>query len=154
MTLLRPELVPSDLDPERVEYLAQLAARIFQYLYLNLDAQLLIDHFNELTGCAPNLLEQSVQLHSTNPREFVERLLAPRPGRIPDLTHAELRELIRRISQRECRSYEICFWFDILHANLPPHVYNRLDNAMNSPARSMTPEEMLIDAMSQPLPDV
>jgi len=152
MTLLRPELVPPNLDPERVEYLAQVAARIFQYLYLDLDAQLLIDRFNELTGCASNVLEQSLQLYSTNPREFVERLLAPRPGRIPDLTHAELSELIRRISEREGRPYEICFWFDVLHANLPPHVYNRLYNAMNWPARPLTPEEMLIDAISQPLP--
>ena len=152
MTILRPELVPPKLDPDRVEYLAQLAARIFQYLCLDLDAQLLIDHFSQLTSCAPNLLEQSVQLHSIDPREFVERLLAPRPGRIPDLTHAELSELIRRIIEREGRPYEICFWSDVLHANLPAHVYNRLYNAMNWPIRPMTPEEMLIDAMSQPLP--
>jgi len=69
-----------------------------------------------------------------------------------DLTHAELSELIRRIIEREGRLYEIGFWSDVLHANLPAQVYNRLYNAMNWPTRPMTPEEMLIDAMSQPLP--
>ena len=154
MTLLRPELVPLKLDPDRVDYLAQLAARIFQYLFLHLDAHLLIDHFNELTGCTPDLLEQSAELHATNPRDFVERLLASPPSRIPDLPHAEISELIRRIIEREGQPYERRFYDDILHANLSPQVYNRLSNAMNWPTRPMTPEEMLIDAMSQPLPEM
>src|SRR6266508_5361358 len=116
MTILRPELVPPKLDPDRVEYLAQLAARIFQYLYLHLDAELLIQHFSELTGCPPDLLDQSAELYATDPRDFVERLLAPSPGRIADLTHAELSELIRRITEREGRRYEIRFWGDVLYS--------------------------------------
>jgi hypothetical protein len=113
VAFLRPELVPPNLDPERVEYLTQLAAHIFQYLFLHLDAQPLIEHFTQLTNCAPDLLEQSLQLHGTDPREFVERLLAPRPGRIPGLTHTELSELIRRITTREGQTYEIAFWSDV-----------------------------------------
>ena len=139
---------------DRVEYLAQLAARIFQYSFLHLDAHLLIEHFSELTNCAPEMLEQSAELYADDPRDFVERLLAPPPGPIPDLTPAELSELIRRISEREGQTYELRFYDDILHANLPLQVYNRLSNAMNWPTRPMTPEEMLIDAMSEPQPEM
>src|SRR4051794_25126177 len=114
MTRLRPELIPPKLDPDHVEYLAQLAARIFQYLYLHLDAQILIDHFNELTSCTPDLLEQSAELHADNPRDFVERLLVPPPSRIPDLPHAEISELIRRIVEREGQPYERRFYDDLL----------------------------------------
>jgi hypothetical protein len=152
--MLRPELAPPQLESDYVEYLSQLAARIFSYLFLRLDAQLLIDHFCGLTGYSPTLLVSAAQLHVTNPRQFVEQLLVPNPGQIADLTDPELCELIRRIIEREGEPYELRFWEEIVRVNIPGQAYNRLYNSIYWPHRPMTPEEMLIDALRQPLPGI
>lgn len=149
---LRAELLPSPLDDAVVEELAQLAARMFQYMWLRLDITPVRDHLLQRLACAPARFDRLALLYEQDPRAFIRTVALPPPHYLPDLAHVELYDMIGRILAREEPPDIRDFWEAMLWANLPSSVYNRLHNLMYWSTRSLSPHEMLVEAFNEPLP--
>lgn len=115
---LRPELLPQSLDEAKVQRLAQLAAAIDgarpgsmgdEVAEFNREAQTTLT-FTDFQGIYGG------QDHDTWVRQV---LAAPYERRLPDVTRAELLELVRRVMENDGEEHEISFWLEMLALNIP-----------------------------------
>src|SRR5215469_10848208 len=115
---LRPELMPPTLDEERVARLAQLADHIDGALPGQWEKELA--EFNAEAGTDLEFLDfQGIyggQDHETWVRKVVA---ASHQRRLPDISHAELVELVRRVMEANGKEHEIDFWLGMLALNIP-----------------------------------
>ena len=152
---MRPELSPPSLDEARVARLAALAAQIdgahpgqWEDALTEFNAEagtaLAFSYFQGIYGG---------QDHTTWVRTL---LAAPHQRRVPDISHAELVELARRVMEADGEEHEVAFWVGMLALNIPdPQVSDLIfwpgeyfGDGNN--ARELTPEEVIDIALARP----
>ncbi|MDP9312162.1 MAG: hypothetical protein M3R24_14965 [Chloroflexota bacterium] len=137
--ILLPPPVPSDQVVALVTILAQ-CEQSTETTRANAIAAI-----NAMTGL--NLTPDDViaGLEAMDTCEFAESVLRPPARRIPDITRAELVELIQRVQGCGYNIGEIGYWIQLLEANLPhPSMVDLIFNSGTPKA----PEEILEEAQS------
>jgi hypothetical protein len=145
---LRYELMPPALDEAKVRHLAGLAARIDGARPGQWEDEL--DEFNREAGTALNFVDFQGIYGGQDHDTWVRKVLAePDCKRLPDITRAELLELIRRAAECHGEEHEVDFWLKMLAINIPdPRIADLIfwpgeylgdgDNL-----RQLTPEQIL-----------
>lgn len=115
---LRPELMPPPLDEAKVARLAELASRIDGANPGQWEDELA--EFNREAGTNLGFPDFQGIYGGQDHDTWVRKVLAERyQRRLPDITRAELVELVRRVMEAEGTEHEIDFWLDMLALNIP-----------------------------------
>lgn len=115
---LRPELLPPELDPQRVEHLTALVSSIDGGD--RHEVAPLLDEFNRLASTSFEFHQLQGILGSQDHDTWVRVVLAsPAVQLLPDITEPELVELARRVMDAEGSEHAIQFWLELLERNLP-----------------------------------
>jgi hypothetical protein len=150
---LRPVLMPPALDEAKVARLAGLAGHLDGAGPGQWEDELA--EFNREAGTELKY-EDFQKVYTWTDHETWVRIVLSRPAQrpIPDISRAELLELLRRICTADGREHEIDFWLGMLKANVPdPKVSDLLfwpgeyfGDGDNS--RELSPEQILDIALS------
>ncbi|WP_257459645.1 hypothetical protein [Archangium lipolyticum] len=128
---LRAALVPNEPDPERRAELKRRILEIEKVLERGEDASALIEAFNHDTGRSHDARFFLEYWRSRDLEDVVDEACQPRPGRVPDITRAELVEIVRRAMPTQPRfepRYE-SFYRELFEANVPrPHAASLIHN--------------------------
>ncbi|MEV4173746.1 hypothetical protein [Nonomuraea sp. NPDC049709] len=149
---LRPELLPPPVPRERVEQLGAQIDRIAELLEEGMmpEARQAVTTFNEQTGHRYEPEDFASYWESQDLEEIATNAARPVPPRVPDITRAELAEIVRRIMEADP---EADYFLALLEANvLHPHISDLIYWPPEE-LRSATPEEIVEAALSyRPIP--
>jgi hypothetical protein len=145
---LRPELMPPPLNEAKVARLAELAAQIDGANSGQWEDALA--EFNREACTAFGFADFQRIAGGQEYETWARKVLAiPLQKRLPDVTRAELLEMIRRVASAEGEDHEIDFWLGLLEINIPaPRISDLIfwpgeyfgDGNHN---RELTPEQVL-----------
>ena len=133
---LRPALLPPSVPSERLAELSRQADRIVGLLDRGEPVEREIAAFNAATGHACDRADFAAFAGAEDAEDFVLRALLPPPPRLPDITRAELIEIVRRIREHagETDHYLALFAANVPHPAAgdlifwpPPHLANASD---------------------------
>ena len=149
---LRPDLMPPVLDEAQVSYLAGLAAQIDGARPGQCEDELA--EFNCEARTALAFIDfQGIyggQDHDTWVRKV---LTVPHQRRLPDVTRAELVELVRRVRETSREEHEIDFYLEMLALNIPDQNVSDLifefEDDFDRNARDLSDEQVVDIAMSR-----
>ena len=157
MADLRRALMPPPLDPAKVDRLARLADEIIELINTRCEFRPSMARFNVEAGTDLTPGDFLAAAGVTETREFVKRVLTPKPERVPNITYDELLELMTRVCEGNGEESEIQFWIDLLQAHVP---YRSVSNLIYWPfgcpppdgAPTLTPKELLDAALANRAP--
>ena len=150
---LRAELMPPILDETKVARLSELAALIDGAGPGQWEDEL--EEFNHLAGTNHGHADFQGIYGGMDHETWVRAVLAePARKRVPDITRAELLELIRRVVTADGEEHETIFWLGLLETNVPdPRISDLIfwpgeyfGDGDNS--RGQSPEQILDIALS------
>jgi len=149
---LRPELCPPRFDERLVERLTWLADHLDGSLDETQNARL-VEEFNSKANTQLDWFDFQEIYGAMNHSEWVKEVLSRLHQKlVPDISRAELIEIVRRIVVGEGTESDIHFYVGLLQANLPSVQVSDLIfypklffNDKRSAQREMTPEE-IVDA--------
>ena len=143
MTELRPALSPAPVAAGRVAELRAAIQHIETLLDRGEPAGAEIAAFNAGTGHRSEVADFSSYHESHSIEQFALEAARPSPQRVPDVTRAELIEVVRRIMGG---GPDTDFYLDVLEANV---VHPRVSDLIFYPAGpEPTPESVVDEALS------
>jgi hypothetical protein len=156
---LRPELVPPRLDTAKIERLTRLAEEIIDLINARREFRPLLARFNVEAGTELTPGDFLASAGAMETRDFVERALMPKPGRVANITYDELLEVMTRVCEAQGSDSDIQFWIDLLQAHVPYRsVWNLIYWPFGCPppddAPSLTPKELLDAALANRPPAI
>ncbi len=140
---LRAILLPPPVPSDQVDALVTILAQFEQSTETTRANA--ITAFNTVTGRDLPHADIVAALEAMDIPEFAESVLRPPAPRIPDISRAELLELIQRVQGCGYDIGETGYWIQLLEANLPhPNIADLIFNS-RTPKK---PEEILAEAQS------
>jgi hypothetical protein len=126
-----------------VQRLTDLADQIVDYMNAGQDPAPLIATFNAATGQQLDLAAFHAAWEGSGTQVLVEASLRPAPQRVPDITDAELVDIITYLVKGHGSLGEQSYWLAFLDRNLPhPAISNLIYRQFDEP----TPAQILAEA--------
>jgi hypothetical protein len=115
----RSFLLPPPLDAQTVQHLTYLADQIAETMNAGHNPTTLIASFNVATGQQFDAAAFHGAWEGGGTRMFVETILRPPPQKVPDITDAELLEIITYLVEGQGTASEQSYWIEFLERHLP-----------------------------------
>lgn len=150
---LRKELLPPELDENKVAQLAKVAERLDGCNSQLEDCTALLSQFNAAAGSTLQI-EDFHFSGATGADTFVRRVLTPKPQKVNGISYDEMLELVARIYHADGTEYELGYWLEFLEVQLDNH---KLSDLIYHPERyfeddvergEMTPKEIVDEAIT------
>lgn len=145
---LRAELRPPRLDERQVANLTRIAAALDGHAG-GAEAQKLLAAFNDNAGTELSLQEfQGIYGGMSHETWVRSQLLALAAKPIPNITRAELVELVRRVMEVEGPEHEVNFYLALVEANVPCPSVSELIFWPSEEYADLTSEDVIDRAMA------
>jgi hypothetical protein len=142
---VRQSILPPPLDDGMVQQLTDLANQIIDDMNAGQDPAPLIAAFNAAAGQQLDVAAFHAAWEGSGTQVLVETSLRLAPQRIPDITDAELLEIITYLMDGHGSVSEQSYWLEFLDRNLPhPAISNLIYRRFNE----LTPAQILAEAQA------